>query len=227
MKLTYLGHATVLIELKGKKILFDPFITPNELAKHIDVDSLEVDYIFISHGHEDHVYDVERIVKNSGAKIVANFEICQWFEKKGITNNHPMNTGGKWNFEGIGMVKLVSAVHSSTLPDGSSGGHPNGFVFETEEGNFYFSGDTALSMEMKLIPLATKLDFAIFPIGDNFTMGYEDAALAAQFVEVKHVLGIHFDTFGYIKIDQQKARGHFENKGLELTILEIGQSISI
>ena len=227
MKLTYLGHATVLIELKRKKILFDPFISPNELAKHIDVDSLEVDYIFISHGHEDHVYDVERIVKNSGAKIVANFEICQWFEKKGITNNHPMNTGGKWNFEEIGMVKLVSAVHSSTLPDGSSGGHPNGFVFETEEGNFYFSGDTALSMEMKLIPLATKLNFAIFPIGDNFTMGYEDAALAAQFVEVKNVVGIHFDTFGYIKIDQQKAKGHFENKGLELTILEIGQSISI
>jgi L-ascorbate metabolism protein UlaG (beta-lactamase superfamily) len=227
MKLTYLGHATVLIELKGKKILFDPFITPNELAKHIIVDSLVVDYIFISHGHEDHVYDVERIVKNTGAKIVANFEICQWFEKKGFTNNHPMNTGGKWNFEEIGLVKLVSAVHSSTLPDGSSGGHPNGFVFETDEGNFYFSGDTALSMEMKLIPLATKLDYAIFPIGDNFTMGYEDAALAAQFVEVKHVVGIHFDTFGYIKINQQKAKSHFENNGIELTILEIGQSISI
>jgi L-ascorbate metabolism protein UlaG (beta-lactamase superfamily) len=227
MKVTYLGHATVLVELKGKTILFDPFISPNDLAKDVKIDALKVDYIFISHGHEDHIADVERIVRNTGAKIVANFEICQWFEKKGCTNFHPMNTGGKWYFDGVGTVKMVSAVHSSTMPDGASGGLPNGFVFETEEGNFYFAGDTALTLDMKLIPMFTKLNFAILPIGDNFTMGIEEAIVAAQFVEVEHVIGIHFDTFGYIKIDHSKALEAFKNKGIQLTLKEIGESIEI
>ncbi len=223
MKLTFLGHATVMVEIGGKKILFDPFITPNKLASHIDINEIDADYIFVSHGHEDHVYDVEAIAKKTGAKIVSNFEIINWFETKGCNNTHPMNTGGSWKFD-FGTVKSVAAVHSSTMPDGKSGGCPNGFVFETPHGNFYYAGDTALTMDMKLIPLQTELDFAILPIGDNFTMGVEDAILAAQFVAVNRVLGMHFDTFGYIEIDHQLAKSKFEEANIELKMLKIGES---
>ncbi len=226
MKLQFLGHASFLIEIKGKKILFDPFITENEKATHIDVDALEVDYILVSHGHFDHVLDVERIAKRTGAKIVSNFEIATWFENKGCKNVHPMNFGGTWEFD-FGTVKYVAAVHSSTLPDGSVGGHPGGFVVSSEDGNFYYSGDTALTFDMKLIPLSTKLDFAIFPIGDNFTMGAEDAVVAAEFVETNRVVAMHFDTFGFIEIDHQKAKDIFNNKNIELKILSVGEEINI
>lgn len=224
MKLTYLGHSTIYTEIKGKKILFDPFITPNELAKNVDVKSIEADYIFISHGHEDHVADVEEIAKRTGAVIVSNFEIATWFNAKGCENYHPMNHGGSWKFD-FGKVRYVNAVHSSTMPDGASGGNPGGFVFETEEGNFYYAGDTALTMDMKLIPLQTKLDFAILPIGDNFTMGVDDAVIASQFVQVDKVMAMHFDTFGFIKVDHQTAIKKFKEADIELTILEIGDSV--
>ncbi len=226
MKVQFLGHATIYVEIVGRKILFDPFITPNELAKDIDVDSIEADYIFVSHGHEDHVADVESIAKRTGAKIVANFEVATWFNEKGCENFHPMNHGGKWEFD-FGTVKYVNAVHSSTLPDGSCGGNPGGFVFETKEGNFYYAGDTALTMDMKLIPMQTQLDFAILPIGDNFTMGIKDAIIAAQFVEVDKVLAMHFDTFGYIKIDHDQAKAEFKEADIELTILGIGESAEL
>lgn len=223
MKLKFLGHATVYVEINGKKILFDPFISPNELAKDIDVNSIEADYIFVSHGHEDHVADVESIAKRTGATIVSNFEIAMWFNGKGCENYHPMNHGGKWKFD-FGTVKYVNAVHSSTLPDGTPGGNPGGFVFETSQGNFYYAGDTALTMDMKLIPRYTKLDFAILPIGDNFTMGVDDAIVAAQFVEVDKVLAMHFDTFGFIKVDHKMAIDKFKEADIELTMLEIGES---
>lgn len=223
MKVTFLGHATIYVEINGKKILFDPFVSPNELAKDIDVDAIEADYIFVSHGHEDHVADVERIAKRTGATIVSNFEIAMWFNAKGCTNYHPMNHGGKWKFD-FGTVKYVNAVHSSTLPDGKSGGNPGGFVFETSQGNFYYAGDTALTMDMKLIPLSTKLDYAILPIGDNFTMGVDDAIQAAQFVQVEKVLAMHFDTFGFIRVDHKQAIAKFREADIQLTLLGIGES---
>jgi len=208
MEITFYGHACFSVNIEGKKILFDPFITPNELANDIDINTIEADYIFISHGHEDHVADVEKIAKKTNAIIVSNFEIVSWFNSKGLSNSHPMNHGGSWNFD-FGKVKYVNAVHSSTLPDGSIGGNPGGFVVESNAGNFYFAGDTALNMDMKLIPLFTKLDFAIFPIGDNFTMGIEEAIVAADFVKVNKVMGVHYDTFGYIKIDKHQAINSF------------------
>lgn len=223
MKMTFLGHATFCVEINGKKILFDPFISPNELAKDIDVNALEPDYIFVSHGHEDHLADVESIAKRTNAKIVSSWEITQWYAGKGIENYHPMNTGGKWAFD-FGTVKCVKAEHSSGLPDGSYGGNPMGFVFETDAGNFYYSGDTALTLDMKLIPTFIKLDFAILPIGDNFTMGVEDAVIAAQFVEVDRVIAMHFDTFGFIKVDHEQAKAKFKEADIELTMLEIGES---
>ena len=170
--------------------------------------------------------DVKRIVTRTGAKLISNFEIVSWFAEKGVTDAHPMNHGGSWKFD-FGSVKYVNAVHSSMLPDGSNGGNPGGFVVETDEGNFYFAGDTALHMDMKLIPLQTKLDFAILPIGDNFTMGIDDAVLAAKFVETEKAIGVHYDTFGFIKIDKASAIESFNNNNIQLMLPSIGETIEI
>jgi L-ascorbate metabolism protein UlaG (beta-lactamase superfamily) len=226
MKLTYFGHACFEIEIEGIKLLFDPFISPNELAKEINIASINPDYILISHGHEDHIADAEKIAVQSGATIVSNFEITSWFNKKGLEKTHPMNHGGSWNFP-FGKVKYVNAIHSSTLPDGSNGGNPGGFVIESAKGNFYFAGDTALTMDMKLIPMFTQLDFAILPIGDNFTMGIEEAVIASNFIDCEKIVGMHYDTFGYIEIDHQKAKEQFSHNDGELILLKIGETKDI
>ena len=226
MKITYYGHACVGIEFNGSHLLFDPFISGNELAKEIDIDKIKADYILLSHGHQDHVLDVERIAKNTGAVIVSNFEITSWFEAKGL-KVHPMNHGGKWNFD-FGTVKYVNAIHSSVLPDGTYGGNPGGFVVWSSEKCFYFAGDTALTMDMKLIPMTCPtLDVAILPVGDNFTMGYEEAILASDFVECNHIFACHFDTFGYIKIDSKQVANAFEESGKNVFLPKIGESITI
>lgn len=226
MKFTYYGHSSFAVEVKGKKILFDPFITPNDLASSIDVNRIEADYIFVSHGHADHVADLKGVAERTGAKVVGAFELTEWISKQGISNVHPMNTGGKWAFD-FGTVKCVVAHHSSGLPDGSYGGNPLGFVFTTSEGNFYYSGDTALTFDMELIPRFAKLDFAILPIGDNFTMGVEDAIIAAEFIECSRIVGVHYDTFGYIKIDHKEATQQFEAAGLTLLLPAIGETMNM
>ena len=187
MKITYYGHAALGIEISGKKIIVDPFISPNPLASAIDVNLLEADYIFVTHAHGDHIHDVESIANRTGAVIVSNAEIADAYAAKGF-KTHPMNQGGSWNFD-FGTVKYVTAIHSSSFPDGSYAGNPGGFVIEGEHKNIYIAGDTALTMDMKLIPLRTKLDLAIFPIGSNYTMDVDDAIIAADFVECDKVLG--------------------------------------
>ncbi len=226
MKITYYGHACFGVEFGGRSLLFDPFISPNEMAAHIDISQIKADAILISHGHGDHIADAEAIAKNNDASVVSNFEIASWLGNKGV-KYHPMNHGGHWKFD-FGTVKYVNAVHTSSLPDGSNGGDPGGFVVWNEQQCFYFAGDTALTMDMKLIPLTCpKLDVAILPIGDNFTMGYADAAIAATFIECDRIIGCHYDTFGYIKIDHDAAKKAFADKGKELILLPIGGNIVI
>ncbi|SFW50299.1 metal-dependent hydrolase [Chitinophaga sancti] len=226
MKLTFYGHSCFAVEIKGKKIVFDPFITYNELAKAIDVNKLEADYIFMSHGHEDHIADLVPLAKRTQATVVAVPEVLGWAKKQGVEKGHPMNIGGKWNFD-FGTVKCVVATHTSSMPDGSYGGTPVGYVFTTTAGNFYFSGDTGLTMDMQLIPRWAKLDFAVLPLGDNFTMGAADAIIAAEFIDCKRIVGIHYDTFGYIKIDQEKTKQQFTQAGLELLLPAIGTTIDL
>ncbi len=225
MELTFYGHACFSVKTQNKTILFDPFISPNPKAAHIDVATLAADYILLSHGHEDHVADAENIAKRTGAKLVSNFEIVSWYEKKEIENVHPMNHGGKWKFD-FGTVKYTNAVHSSMLPDGSYGGNPGGFIVNTDK-SFYYSGDTALTMDMKLIGNTEKLDFAVLPIGDNFTMGIEDAITAAEFINCNKIIGVHYDTFGYIEINKNEAIDKFKSRGKELILPEIGETIKL
>jgi L-ascorbate metabolism protein UlaG (beta-lactamase superfamily) len=226
MKFTYLGHSAFQVVAQGKKILFDPFISHNELAKAIDINSIEADYIFLSHGHADHIADGVSIAKRTGAKVVTNFEIVEWLQKQGVENVHPMNIGGKWKFD-CGIVKCVVAHHSSGLPDGSYGGNPMGFIFSTEDGNFYYSGDTALTLDMQLIPSWIDLDFAVLPIGDNFTMDIDDAINASVFVQTNKVIGVHYNTFGFIKVDEQNAIERFDNAGKTLLLPAIGETIDM
>ncbi len=226
MKITFYGHNSLSIEVAGKHILVDPFITGNPLAKDkVNIDSLKADYILLTHAHQDHVLDAEAIAKRTGATLVSNFEITSYYEPKGITV-HPMNHGGSWKFP-FGKVKYVNAIHTSSFADGSIGGQPGGFVIEGEHKNIYIAGDTALTMDMKLIPMSTKLDLAILPIGDNFTMGVEDAILASDFVQCDKVLGVHYDTFGYIVIDHDEAKRKFYDANKDLMLLEIGESIEL
>jgi len=226
MKATFYGHATVELETGGKKLLFDPFITPNELAKHIDINNLKPDYILLSHGHGDHMADLAAIQKNSGAKVICIAEISGWLGAQGIDNSHGMNIGGSFNFE-FGRVKMVNAIHSSSMPDGSYGGNPAGFVIYTNEGkNIYFAGDTALTYDMKLLA-DDNISWAILPIGDNYTMGVDDAIKAAAFVDCTNVIGVHYDTFPPIKLDKEEARAKFIKAGINIQLPEIGGSVEL
>ena len=226
MKITFYGQNSLSIEVAGKHIVVDPFISGNPLSKDkVDIDSLKADYILITHAHQDHILDVETIAQNTGAVIVSNYEIAIYYQARGF-KAHPMNHGGNWKFD-FGNLKYVNAVHTSSFPDGSNGGQPGGFVIEGEHKNIYIAGDTALTMDMKLIPLRTKLDLAILPIGDNFTMGIDDAILASDFVECDKILGVHYDTFGLIEIDSEVAKKKFYDAGKDLMLLEIGKSIEL
>ena len=226
MKFTYYGHACFEIETGGKKLLFDPFISPNPLAKEIDATKISADFILVSHGHGDHVADVIEMAKRTKAQVIAPFEVGSWFEGKGVENVHSMNHGGATKTD-FGRVKLTAAIHSSSMPDGSYGGNPCGFVVETPEGNFYYSGDTALTYDMKLIGEATKLNFAIFPIGDFFTMGIDDALRAAEFVGATKIVGVHYDTFPPIKIDHPAVLNAARAAGKTLLLPKIGETIEI
>ncbi len=225
MKTTYYGQSTIMIETEGKKLLFDPFITPNPAAKHIDVSTLKPDYILVSHGHGDHVTDLIAVQKSSGAKVICIAEIADWLNKQGIENVHGMNIGGGFNFD-FGRVKMVNAVHSSTLPDGSPGGNPAGFVLYSEGKKVYFAGDTALPYDMKLLE-DENLDWAVLPIGDNYTMGVDDAIKATGFINCKNIIGIHYDTFPVITINKGQAVEKFIKAGINIKLPAIGESIDL
>ncbi len=220
MKVNYLGHSSFLLETSGKKILIDPYISPNELAENINVNDINCDYILVSHGHSDHVADLVNIAKRTGAKVVSSFEIIEWLNKQGVENGHPMNIGGSWDFD-FGTIKMTYACHSSSLPDGSYGGTAAGFLIKTEGKTYYYSGDTSLTSDMKLTGELNDIHHAFLCIGDNFTMGIEDAIIASKYINCKKIIGMHYDTFGYIKVDHQKAIDKFEDAGLVLHLMKI------
>ncbi len=223
MKVVYHGHSCFSVVVGGKILLFDPFLTGNPLARAADANKLPADFILVSHGHGDHVGDAVEIAKRTNALVIANFEVATWLNKQGAPRVHPLNHGGGFRFD-FGRAKFVNAIHSSTMPDGTFGGNPGGFVVESAEGNFYYSGDTALTLDMKLIGESTKLQFAVLCVGDNFTMGPDDAVKAAEFVRCHEILGVHYDTFPPIKIDHAAAREKFRAAGKTLHLLSPGET---
>src|ERR1700683_2972944 len=169
MQITYYGHSCFAVEINGKHLLFDPFVSGNPLAKAVDIKKIKADYIFVSHAHYDHIADAVAIANQTGAIIISNYEIITWLGKNGVKNVHPLNPGGTY-FADFGRVKCVNAIHSSSFEDGTYGGTAGGFVVESAEGNFYYSGDTAITLDMKLVRETTELKLAVLCIGGTLTM---------------------------------------------------------
>jgi L-ascorbate metabolism protein UlaG (beta-lactamase superfamily) len=194
-KLTYYGHAAFQVESEGTHILIDPFLTGNPAAR-TSPDDVQANYILVTHGHSDHIGDTVAIAQRTGAVAVSNAEIAHWLSRQGV-ETHAMHIGGGYHFP-FGYAKMTQALHGSALPDGSYGGSPGGFLLKLKEGKtLYFAGDTGLFGDMRLIG-DEGLDLAVIPIGDNFTMGPDDALKAVEFLRPKMVMPMHFDTFELI-----------------------------
>src|SRR5438876_2580102 len=199
IRVRWLGHACLLLETDGRKILIDPFLTGNPAAA-VKAEDVPADFILISHGHGDHVGDAVAIAKRTGATVVSNYEISLWLEKQGLKKVHGMQHGGGHSFS-VGRIKLTLAFHGSALPDGSNGGNPCGFLIYCKDGKkIYDAADTGLFGDMRLIG-EEGIDLAILPIGDNFTMGPDDALRAVKMLQPKKVAPIHYNTWPVIAQD--------------------------
>lgn len=222
MTIKYYGHSCFGITVSDVNLLFDPYISENELAQDVKVHEIPADYIFISHGHSDHIGDALIIAKRTKATIIGCFEVVEWLKKQGAERIQSMNIGGSCQFD-FGTVKCVTAAHSSRMPDGSYGGVSVGFVVHNADSSFYFAGDTGLTLDMQLIPMTCpSLSFAILPIGSIYTMDYNDAIIASDFIQCNTVIGCHYDTFDDIKIDHDAAKKAFEDEGKDLILAKIG-----
>jgi L-ascorbate metabolism protein UlaG (beta-lactamase superfamily) len=225
-KLTWYGHATLGLETGGYKLVIDPFFTGNPAAT-LSPEKVEADFLLISHGHGDHVGDAVAIAKRTGATVISNYEIANWFTEQGVEKTHGQHLGGGHRHP-FGYLKLTLALHGSILPDGSYGGNPCGFLLTTNDGKkIYFAQDTGLFGDMKLIG-EEGLDVAVIPIGDNFTMGPDDALRAVKMLEPKIVVPIHYNTWGLIAQDANVWKECVERETkTKVTVLKPGESLSV
>jgi L-ascorbate metabolism protein UlaG (beta-lactamase superfamily) len=227
MRITYHGHATFVVEHDGHRVAIDPFLSGNPLAV-AKPEEIEVEAILLTHAHSDHVADVETIARKNNAIVVAVFELASYYGRKGL-NVHPMHIGGSHQFP-FGRVKYTLAFHGAgiELPDGIGyGGNPGGILLTMGDKTFYHAGDTGLFMDMKLIGELNRIDVAALPIGDNFTMGPEDALLAAEWVRAKKVIPIHYNTFDLIKQDPEAFVAALGKKGIDGVVLRPGETIEV
>lgn len=226
MKITYLGHSTVHIDTGDYKLLIDPFITNNPSC-NVKADSIEADYILLTHAHSDHIEDAEPIARRTGAEIIAIVELASYFTNKGLKTSG-LNLGGSFQFP-FGRLRLTPALHTSSIEvEGTSiyMGVPAGLVLELDELTIYHAGDTALFSDMKLIGERSPIDLAFLPIGDYFTMGPEDALIAAQWLQARVIVPIHYNTFGLIQQDGDLFVNSLKQAGLQGQALLPGEHIN-
>ena len=225
IKVTWYGHACIGLDIGEERLLVDPFLTGNALAATTP-DQVNPTTILVSHGHGDHVGDSLEIARRTGALIISNFEICSWFQAQGYSNVHPQHIGGGFTYP-FGYLKLTIAHHGSAMPDGSYGGNPSGFLLTAERKKVYMACDTGLFYDMKLIG-EEGIDLAFLPIGDNFTMGPDDALRAVKLIQPRQVVPIHYDTFDLIRQDPhawaERVQAETDSEPL---VLEPGQSVTL
>ncbi len=221
--LTWLGHAALQLDVEGTSLLIDPFLTGNPAAA-TTADEVSPDYILISHGHSDHVGDTVAIAKRTGAEVISNFEIVNWLTAQGVEKTHAQHLGGGHTYP-FGYLKLTLALHGSALPDGSYGGNPAGFLLTTGGKKIYIAGDTGLFGDMSLIG-DEGIDVATLPIGDNYTMGPDDALRAVKLLRPKHVVPVHYNTFELIAVDAMGWAGRVEAEtSAKVHLLRPGESM--
>ncbi len=238
MKLTYLSHSCVFVETSSHKLIIDPFLTGNGKAQ-VKADDVECDFVLVTHGHFDHVGDAVEIAKRNDATIISSYEVADYLAQKKV-KTHGMGLGGAFQFP-FGRVKLTIAFHSAgyapggelvkpvPLTDGQFIylGNPAGMLITADGKTIYHAGDTALTLEMKLIGEMNNIDVAFLPIGDNFTMGADDAGMAAEFLKCRLAVPIHYNTFDLIKADPNAFVQKVEARGLRAQALGIGGSIEL
>jgi L-ascorbate metabolism protein UlaG (beta-lactamase superfamily) len=224
LKLTYHGHSCFELEADGKRVIVDPFLTGNGHAKAKPAD-IRVDAVLVSHGHGDHVGDAVQIAKNNRCPVVSNFEIANWFSAQGV-EAHGMHIGGSHTFP-WGRLKLTPAWHGSSLPDGSYGGTPAGLLIWMGGKCVYYAGDTGIHSDMALYGRLNPIDLALLPIGDNFTMGIDDAVEAAALCQAKEAMPIHYDTFPVIPADPHEFVKRCQARGIKARVVEFGETVTV